>query len=502
VLSNLGDAATKAYTPRTGRSSELVAALHQLCRIAGLQRPPQFLWNPLDTRHIALGFGRAGAYRVGFTGALAVLHNTDPGAFRAVMLHELAHIRNGDIEKTYMALALWWGFLLTALLPYLVVLARLQMDVADLVVLTLEMTIVAGIVLFTRNAVLRARELYADARSLAWARDEPAFARVFAGLPPIKGIRRSLSPHPDPARRRRLLDNTDEMFRVGAWDAFGAGTALSLIAMTLEFIAAIGAVLTYPEPAGPEVTNVSFNALIVLTPIAIVVPLVAGVASIATWRASFLALMLGKKPEGLVLTAGALAAGVVFGGPVLFGTMVLIPSLGGVAHEYVEQITTPASAAAAGALGLIVLLTATLTGALVFFLKWVEAGATYWLSAALYKPSPRAPFIIGVLASCALALVWFSLRPIFIGVLLLYWQHEAEGFTAFSAFFHGLVASSLFPINVIVWISLTRSGPSRLGPDCGAVGPAGRPSPSGHTWTLYGASFRRLNRRCICAAYR
>jgi Zn-dependent protease with chaperone function len=189
---------------------ELVAALHQLCRIAGLQRPSQFLWNPLDTRHIALGFGRAGAYRVGFTGALAVLHNTDPGAFRAVMLHELAHIRNGDIEKAYMALALWWGFLLTALLPCLVVLARLQMDVADLVVLTLEMTIVAGIVLFTRNAVLRARELYADARSLAWARDEPAFARVFAGLLPIKGIRRSLSPHPDPARRRRLLDNTDE----------------------------------------------------------------------------------------------------------------------------------------------------------------------------------------------------------------------------------------------------------------------------------------------------
>jgi hypothetical protein len=145
---------------------------------------------------------------------------------------------------------------------------------------------------------------------------------------------------------------------------------------------------------------------------------------------------------------------VVFGGPVLFGTMVLIPSLGGVAHEYVEQITTSASTAAAGALGLIVLLTATLTGALVFFLKWVEAGATYWLSAALHKPSPRAPFIIGVLASCTLALVWFSLGPIFIGVLLLYWQHEAEGFTAFSAFFHGLVASSLFPINVIVWISL------------------------------------------------
>jgi Zn-dependent protease with chaperone function len=425
---------------------ELVAILHQLCQIAGLQRRPEFLWNPLDMRHIALGFGRAGAYRVGFTGGLAKLHYTDPGAFRAVMLHELAHIRNGDIEKAYMALALWWGFLLTALLPCLVFLVRLQMDIADIVFLTLEMTIVTGIVLLTRNAVLRARELYADARSLAWARDEPACARVFTGLLTITGIRRLLSTHPDPVRRRRLLDNTDELFRLGAWDAFGAGTALSLIAMT--FLIMTGAVASHLELMTPEIA-----ILVLLTPIAIVVPLVAGVASIATWRASFLALMRGGKPGGIVRTAGVLAAGVVFGGPVLFGAMVLIPSLGGVGHEYLEQLTISWSVVLATALGLIVLLTVILAVALVFLLKWVVAGATFWLSAALYKPSPRAPFIIGVLASCALALAWFSLGPIYVE-LLLDGQHEAEGFSVFLAFFHGLFASLLFPINIIVWISL------------------------------------------------
>jgi Zn-dependent protease with chaperone function len=431
---------------------ELYATLRQLCHVAGLRRPPEFLWNPLNGSHLALAFGRAGAYRVGFTGALAVLHNTAPGAFRAVMLHELAHIRNRDIEKAYMALALWWGFLLAAVLPYLVVLASLKMDIVDIVSLTLEMTIVTGIVLLTRNAVLRARELYADARSLAWARDEPAFARVLTGLLPIKGIRRLLSPHPHPGRRRRLLDNTDEMFRLGSWDAFAAGAALSLIVMT--FIMAIGAVLTYPEFTSPEITSVSFNVLVLvlLSAIAIVVSMVAGVASIVTWRASFLALMRGVKPGGMVRIAGALAAGVVFGGPVLFGTMVLQASMGGIDREYVEQITTSSSAALAGALGLIVLLTTILAGALVFFLKWVEAGATCWLSAALYKPSPRAPFIIGIFVSCALALAWFSIGPVFIGVL--YWQHEAGGFSAFSAFWHGLVTSALFPINVIVWISV------------------------------------------------
>src|SRR5207237_10851835 len=102
-----------------------------------------------------------------------------------------------------------------------------------------------------------------------------------------------------------VLDNTDEMFCLGSWDAFGAGTALSLIAMTFEFIATIGAALTYPEFTSPEITSVSFNVLVLLTPIAIVVPLVAGVASIATWRASFLVLMRWGKTDGIVRTAGA-----------------------------------------------------------------------------------------------------------------------------------------------------------------------------------------------------
>src|SRR6516165_6636333 len=49
------------------------------------------------------------------------------------------------------------------------------------------------------------------------------------------------------------------------------------------------------------------------------------------------------------------------------------------------------------ALGLVALLIVVLAGALILFLKWVEAGATSWLSFAFHTPSPRSPCAIGIL---------------------------------------------------------------------------------------------------------
>jgi hypothetical protein len=64
---------------------ELFATLQELCNIAELRRRPEFWWNPLDGSDFALAFGRAGVHRVGFSGARALQHNTDPAAFHAVM---------------------------------------------------------------------------------------------------------------------------------------------------------------------------------------------------------------------------------------------------------------------------------------------------------------------------------------------------------------------------------------------------------------------------------
>ena len=45
-----------------------------------------------------------------------------PADFDAVILHELAHIKNRDIDQAYLALAIWRAFVVAALLPLAVLL--------------------------------------------------------------------------------------------------------------------------------------------------------------------------------------------------------------------------------------------------------------------------------------------------------------------------------------------------------------------------------------------
>lgn len=49
-----------------------------------------------------------------------VRYDTDPSAFRAVMLHELAHLRNRDVDKTYFTIGIWRAFVVVALIPFLI----------------------------------------------------------------------------------------------------------------------------------------------------------------------------------------------------------------------------------------------------------------------------------------------------------------------------------------------------------------------------------------------
>jgi Zn-dependent protease with chaperone function len=38
---------------------------------------------------------------------MVLQHQTSPGAFAAIMLHELAHLRNGDVALTYLSMSVW-----------------------------------------------------------------------------------------------------------------------------------------------------------------------------------------------------------------------------------------------------------------------------------------------------------------------------------------------------------------------------------------------------------
>jgi len=162
------------------QAAALQAELHALVAEALLARAPVFVLDPLSSSVGGLAFGRFGRYYVRLDAGLIVLRGTDPDGFRAVVRHELAHLRNRDVNQTYLTVALWRAFvlLIVALLAAALLRPGLMgyprgtgvFRVAPFTLSALSrywapLAALAAMVYLTRNAILRSRELYADLRA-------------------------------------------------------------------------------------------------------------------------------------------------------------------------------------------------------------------------------------------------------------------------------------------------------------------------------------------------
>jgi Zn-dependent protease with chaperone function len=165
-------------------TADLVRRLEGVRQRAGTG-PVVWLLQPLDTRLSAFAFGRPRRRFVAISGGAAVAAVRKPAAFDAVILHELAHIKNRDIDQTYLALAIWRAFVVAALLPLAVLLifTRVLSEPQQLI---WRVAVTALIVYSLRNAILRSREFDADARARQL---DPgtALGTVLAGLPAVPG---------------------------------------------------------------------------------------------------------------------------------------------------------------------------------------------------------------------------------------------------------------------------------------------------------------------------
>jgi Zn-dependent protease with chaperone function len=175
--------------------------------------------------------------------------------FNAVLLHEFAHIRLGDVTAARSTIAAWRGFLLVALLPYLVIAAILlahgsvagmeessasAIDQRDLVVTV----VLACLGYLARSDVLRNREIYADREAVdngadkdCWPPDERRTssrarraARAFAEL---------WHSHPSWGLRARSLDDPVALFTVQAVPVFLAGVAAALIDADFQYLVVV-----------------------------------------------------------------------------------------------------------------------------------------------------------------------------------------------------------------------------------------------------------------------
>lgn len=257
---------------------EVLSYLEALCQEIGLKDRPQFLWNPLNLATTGVAFSRPGQSYVSLPGGLVVLFYQDRAAFRAVLLHELAHLWNGDTNKTYLAVSIWQAFVIVAAVPFVGFFLGAFQD-GDWVYrwqLGWRLIVLAVFVILRRNSVLRAREIYADVRASVWDGPEGGLNRQLLALSPHTGLLARLggSFHPDPKVRRQTVQDTSKLFPLGWGDALATGLAAAITLPTLGFV--LGIFL----PAQFDIWQHVGAAVLVA-------PLIMGVAGLGIWRQVF-----------------------------------------------------------------------------------------------------------------------------------------------------------------------------------------------------------------------
>jgi Zn-dependent protease with chaperone function len=376
---------------------EVLASLESMSREAGLTRPPRFLWNPLNTASTGLAFGRPGDPCIALTGGLVTQFYTDQAAFRAVMLHELAHIRNGDVNKTYFAVATWYAFLAVALAPFLVAMSRNFLSGQLWRVLVLAL-----LVYLSRTAVLRIRETYADVRASFWDTPAGALRRVIAALPQPKENfwQKWLRVHPTAAERSNALDNTENLFKVSFWETLFAGLAVGI---------AFPNFMLLTQTVVPGAIQVGILASLVFA------ALLSGIVGTRIWRTSLAALVeIGPTPRATQLGL-ALASGLLLGLKFSLSSAFSSELLTGAKNPTILWDF---------------LLVIVLIAGSILFLRWEIVSASTWLTASLTARSPRATYFAAQIVSTAfLALVF--------GSLFVVWQvgqtYLSAGLTGFAS---------------------------------------------------------------------
>lgn len=225
--------------------------LDDLVAVAGLGVPVRFAIVPGMLRSGAAVFGTRRRPVVRVTSGLTVVHRADPDRFRAIVLHELAHIRNGDIPVFYATLALWRVFLVAVLLPAAGMAAyQLTTDqypaawhIASLrVFLLIEEALIVVMVYLARADVLRTREMHADLTAVRLWRMSPD--ELHGGRPADAGeptgLRRAVAAagepwrrHPSWPQRRRVLVAPDALFGTGVLPMFTTGLIADIFANQL-----------------------------------------------------------------------------------------------------------------------------------------------------------------------------------------------------------------------------------------------------------------------------
>ncbi|MER7459257.1 M48 family metalloprotease [Micromonospora sp. NPDC126480] len=220
----------------------LTEELAQLSHDIGLARALEWRLVPHGGAPSGQAFGLPGRRRVHLDAGLLVLRATDRPAFRAVVAHELAHLRNRDVDLTYLTISIWRAFLLVAVLPTVLLFAtarggtwRTPLDALTDHARTLCALVALGCsVYLLRNAVLRARERHADAAAASVGGVGTALSAILERLPPPRRWLDRWGTHPLPADRLRAIRDPTSLIRPSHWDLIVTGLPAGVLAANLS----------------------------------------------------------------------------------------------------------------------------------------------------------------------------------------------------------------------------------------------------------------------------
>ncbi|MFC4534341.1 hypothetical protein [Sphaerisporangium dianthi] len=350
--------------PRT--HADLYETVRRLAGREGLRRVPRIL---LDTNRRAPGgraFGHYPRYYLRLN--IGTLHRGrergGEGVVEAVVLHELAHLRNRDVDLTGLTQAAVWVFAGLVGVPVVVYTAlRTPANLLDVGTRTLAASVLVAVL---AAAVLRSREHYADVRAAVAGGRLPDL-----GSPPLPWLRALLPLHPHDDRRMRVVRDPGLLMRWVPGEALGAGIAAALGTTHL------GVVLRLLLPASDRPAFVVSSLVYAIPAMAIVLA--------GAYRSTLLALAAGRRaPRGTAAGAG-LATGIVLG---------LIASPARNTGSWMAEMGDSPVIAAVMALVLLSLC--------LILCRWLTTVATAWLPAA--RGRTLLPSYLGALAPAALLL--------------------------------------------------------------------------------------------------
>ncbi|GGK86426.1 hypothetical protein Sme01_39870 [Sphaerisporangium melleum] len=274
--------------------TELHATMRRLAESEGLRRVPRILLDASRRTPGGRAFGHYPRYYLRLN--VGTLHRArrpgGGGVVEAVALHELAHLRNRDVDLTGLTQAAVWVF--PALVSAPIIVYTTLTAPANLLDVATRTLLTSVLVAVLAAAVLRSREHYADVRAAI------AGARLPEPEPPSAAWWRALLPlHPRDDRRAKVVHDPGLLMRWVPGEALGAGLAAGMGATHLSSVLRV-LLLSDERPAW------LISSLVYAAPATAIV--LAG-----AYRSTLRALSAGRRAPRGTAAGAALAAGILLG---------------------------------------------------------------------------------------------------------------------------------------------------------------------------------------------